>query len=358
MTSTQTAGPQPTSGTPAERPRATSPRAVLSRSRVWYGTWVLVWLAVLVVGLLLPSALIDEYYMRIIARGASLGLLALSIGWLLRQTGLLSFGHAGFYAAGAYLAGISVTRWELSTAEAVLIGVGGAALLGLLAGLIIVRTSGITFAMLTLAIGQIVYVAATNSRSFTNGYDGLIVTFPGNLFGVPASDLGKPGTAWTFIWCTILGVIAVLWVVSRLPYGRRLAAIRENEERVRFLGISTLLPRIGALTISAAVAGLAGVLHALTAGLVTPDDAAWTTSGLALIVAVIGGVGALTGPVGAGIAFILLESSLASTSHFELITGLVLIAVVIAAPGGAAGLVGRGVLAAKRRLGRGGNHAS
>jgi len=312
------------------------------------------WVVVTIAGFAAPYVL-TAYHLQVAVQGAILGLLALSIGWLLRQTGLLSFGHAAFYGLAGYTAALAATRWELSTPLAVALGVAAGALLAFIVGALIVRVPGIAFAMLTLAIGQLIYVASTRSRSLTNGFDGLVASFRGSFLGQPAESYTNAVTAWPLVWAVLTLAVACLWWVSRTVFGRRLTAIRENEERVRFSGQGTFLPCVLAFTISGAFAGAAGALSVLSLGFVSPNDIYWTTSGVALIMAVIGGIGSVAGPPIGALAFVSLQAALADSEHYQVIIGIALIVVVAIAPGGITALLARATGAFRlpgRRSGR------
>jgi len=314
------------------------------------------WLLVLAIGLAMPYVL-SLYPLQLAVQGATLGLLALSVGWLLRQTGLLSFGHAAFYGAAGYAAGLFVNRLDMGTAPALLLGVAVGTGLSLVCALLIVRTPGIAFSMLTLAIGMLVWVFATQTRSLTNGFDGLPVRFTSPLLGQDPSSYTDPVTAWPLIWLTLMAVAALLWGISRTVFGRRLIAIRENEERVRFIGHTTYLPRVIAFTISGLVASVAGSFAVLNLGFLSTDSLYWSASGLALIVAVIGGSRSVLGPPAGALAFIALQAQLSGSTHYQVIIGSVLMLVVILAPGGASELAIRVGSRISNTLKRGVPHA-
>lgn len=325
---------------PMPQPLRSSVRQVLHTPRIALARLALGWAVVTGAGFGAPYIL-SAYQLQVAVHGAILGLLALSIGWLLRQTGLLSFGHAAFYGFAGYTAALAAMRLELSTPVAVLLGVAAGSALAFVVGALIVRVPGIAFAMLTLAIGQLIYVASTRSRSLTNGFDGLVASFPGDFLGHPAETYSSAVTSWPLVWAILTLAVACLWWVSRTVFGRRLTGIRENEERVRFSGQGTFLPRVLAFTISGAFAGAAGVLSVLSLGFISPNDIYWTTSGVALIVAVIGGVGSVAGPPIGALAFVTLQAALAENSHYQVIIGLALIVVVAVAPGGITALLAR-----------------
>jgi len=158
-----------------------------------------------------------------------------------------------------------------------------------------------------------------------------------------------------------MGAVAMLWLISCTPWGRTLVAIRENEERARFSGYRTYLPRVLAFAISGLVASVAGTVNVVTTNFISLDSLYWSTSGLALIVAVIGGVKSVLGPPAGAIAFTVLQNYLSgSGSHYQSVLGVILILTVLVAPGGGADLVHRGRRWATRRLrhaDQGGPHA-
>jgi branched-chain amino acid transport system permease protein len=306
-------------------------------------------------GLALPY-LVPLYPLQVATQGVTQGILALSIGWLLRQTGLLSFGHAAFYGVTGYVVGNLAVHTGLPPLPALLLGVLGGTLCSLLFALVIARSTGIAFGMLSLALGMMLWVAAYRSRALTDGLDGMVVRMQGTLFGRDVADFAGPVHAWPLAWLVLMAAIGGLWLVSRTVFGRRLAAIRENEERVRFSGVSTVLPRIAAITLSGLCASLAGAVAVVQKTFVSPDDLFFAASGLALIVAVIGGIGSVWGPPIGAIVFAALQAWLTQSGHYQAVLGLVLMAFVIVAPGGGAQLVGRArALVAGRRRRR--NHA-
>lgn len=313
---------------------------VVSIGKRRLATNALICLVVALTGLGAPYML-SLYWLEIAVQGATLGILALSVGWLLRQSGLLSFGHAAYYGAAGYAMGIIAERSDLSASLVMVLGVLCGTLLSIVVALLIARSTGISFAMLSLAVGMLVWVATTRSRDWTNGVDGLVVRLEGSVLGSPAAEYTSPVTSWPLVWLTLILSIAGLWALSRTPFGRMIAAIRENEERVRFAGVSTYLPRVAVVAVSGLLASISGSLSALHHGFVSPENVFWTMSGAALIVAIIGGVGSVWGPPIGAIAYTVLQASLAETSFHQAIVGAVLIVVVVLAPGGIAEIVSR-----------------
>lgn len=274
--------------------------------------------------------------------------LALGVGLLIRISGLVSFGHAAPFGLGAYGA-----AWALSPAAPIAPEIGllliapaiGAAFF--LIGLVVSRIEGIAFGMLTLALGQSVHVAANKFRAFSGGSDGLIVDVPRRLWGLRTEALQTPSGMLIVAVATLMAVLLALAVFERTRAGRLAVAIRENEERVRFLGYRTRALKAVVLALSAAIPALGGVLFTLYQGFVSPEILTWGFSGQALIMAILGGSVALWGPIAGALAFFVLREELGGlTSHWLAILGTTLIVVTVTWPTGLAGAFG----ALRRRL--------
>lgn len=271
------------------------------------------------------------------AQAAIVAVLALGVGLLNRTLGLVSFGHAAPFGVGAY-----GTALVLSGGIPAELGILGVLLLALVLffgiGLVVGRLEGIAFGMMTLAIGQGVYVAATKFRGITGGADGLMLTLPRHLFGLDAALFQRPEG----MLAMTAGVLAALYLALRLfeasHPGKLAAAIRENEERAWFLGYRTKMLRAAVYALSCGVAALGGVLFALYQGFVSPEILHWSFSGSALIMAILGGSATLWGPIAGACVFFLLRDALGDiTSHWLAILGLSLIAVTVLWPAGLAG---------------------
>jgi branched-chain amino acid transport system permease protein len=194
--------------------------------------------------------------------------------------------------------------------------------------------------MLTLAIGQGLYVAATRMRDLTGGHDGLSLRLPRELFGLPLKLWRQPHGMFVLSWFVLIGILASIWFFSRSRWGRLSEGIRDNEERARFLGYRTLLPRALVFTASAVIVSLAGVLFAIYNAFISPDATHWTNSGSALVMAVLGGTGGIWGPaLGAYAYFFLKEFSESYTTHWLSVIGVALIVISVTFPSGIAGLL-------------------
>ncbi len=272
------------------------------------------------------------------------GLFALGFNMLYGYAGLLSFGHSALLGAGAYGCGIALTRfglpWWLGIILAVLAGMAMAAAMGALA----VRTRGIYFAMVTLALSQCVYYVALQATSWTGGENGLRGI---RLTTIGPFDFVDPTTRY---YVVAFIVIAALFVLSRIlasPFGAVLEAVRENEARARACGFDVRATRFLAFTLSGAFCGLAGALQTLHLGIVPLETLSYQTSGQAVMMALLGGMGTFFGPfIGAGL-FLLLENIVSLyTVHWQLLVGVTYIACVLFFPLGVWGTV----LARLRRL--------
>lgn len=277
---------------------------------------------VLLGALLLPLVLYPVLALDIILWG----LFAVAVDLLLGYGGLLSFGHAAFWGGAAYTAGLAAKRFGASFPVAVLLGTLVAVLLALPIGYLSIRRRGIYFAMVTLAFAQMIYYIINQWRGVTGGENGL-QSIPRTLFGL---DLGS---ARTFYYVALpiaaLGYLVAYRVVHS-PFGHVLVAIRDNEARAQALGYPTRRYKLIGFTISAGLAGLAGSLFSLSRGLADLDYARWTTSGLVVIMVVLGGVGTLWGGVIGAVIVLILRDWLSTRPELQgVVTGLIFAVIVL-----------------------------
>lgn len=264
-------------------------------------------------------------------------LLAASLDLLVGITGLPSLGHAAYFGVGAYLAGWVTTHGTPAAPVPLLAAAAAGALAAAATGWVAVRSAGVFFLILTLAIAEIIQQLAESWEPVTGGSDG--------LYGIPATRLGgEPLTHvaylhWYVLTWFLVGLL-VLWALSASPFGATLRGIRDNEPRTRALGYDPYRYKLAAFVAAGAVAGLAGGLLATQQRLVTPTDLGFTTSALALLAVVIGGTGTIWGPCLGAALVVLVRDSLGPSlgGHGPLVLGLVFIAVVYLLPRGVAGL--------------------
>lgn len=230
---------------------------------------------------------------------------ACAFNLLLGYTKMLSFGHAAYFGSSAYVTGWLVTAHGWGTIPGILAGVAAALLLSLAIGSIAVRRQGIYFAMITLALSQLVFFVCLQAQ-FTGGENGLQGMPRGSVFGL--IDLGRDTTMYYFVLAVFVAVYALIRRIVHSPFGQILKAIRDNEPRAVSLGYEVDRYKLAAFVLSGALAGLAGSLKALVLGFVTLSDVSLGTSGDVILMTLLGGSGTFLGPVvGAGIVVTLQE---------------------------------------------------
>lgn len=295
-------------------------------------------LVVLLIGLAVPYVVASKYQMTLLLDGVLLAILALSIGFLARQLGLISLGHTAFFGAAAYATGIGIKQWSLSPLMAVVVAVVIGTLVAVVIGLLVVRATGMGFLMLTLALGQALYQFATQkvAAPWTGAYDGLQIPYTSQtrFLGLDAPSLMNAALFWPIAWSALILSAIGLWLVGRSSFGTILEGIKENEERMRFSGFDTDLPRLIAFVISGFVASIGGALFALNAGYVSPELLSFVKAGDALTAAIIGGLGITVGPILGSILYIVGQSKFNTGGNLHLWTGLALVLVLMFLPGG------------------------
>ncbi|ALP64010.1 MULTISPECIES: branched-chain amino acid ABC transporter permease [Paraburkholderia] len=271
-------------------------------------------------------------------------LFAAAFNLLIGYTGLLSFGHAMFLASAGYVTGYAIQTLGMSPELGVIAGVAAATLLGFVVGLFAIRRQGIYFAMVTLALAQMVYFVFLQAP-FTHGEDGLQGVPRGKLFG--ALSLSSDLTLYFVVLAVMVLAFLLIVRIVHSPFGQVLIAIKENEPRAISLGYDTNRFKLLAFILSAGLAGLAGSLKVLVLGFETLGDAYWTMSGLVVLMTLVGGMGTLFGPLLGAALIVALEdrlgdigSGLASVTGVEwfrslgesatIVTGLIFIACVLA----------------------------
>ena len=240
-------------------------------------------------------------------------LFASAFNLLLGYTGLLSFGHAAFLGGAAYMAGQSIKAWGLTPELGMLLGMATGALLGLVFGWLAIRRQGIYFAMITLALAQMLYFVCLQVP-FTGGEDGLQGVPRGKLFGV--LDLGSDLSMYYVTLAVVALAFALIVRAIHSPFGHVLAAIKENEPRAVSLGYEVDRCKLLAFVLSAALAGLAGALKTVVLGFATLSDVHWTMSGNVVLMTLIGGLGTLSGPIVGAAIVVALENKIGEVGNF------------------------------------------
>lgn len=296
----------------------------------------------LVVGFAIMMLVTSSTVLGMFTQAVVYAISALGVGFLLKQNGLTSFGHALFFGASGYAIGV-ILQMDLMSAELAIFAVmAGLAVFGFLIGLVIVRVPGIAFGMLTLAIGQMVYLLASRARGMTGGSDGMSIPWPTTLFGFSQSVLLKPTVLFMIAWVLMVLVTYVLLWVIQSRFGAITEAVRDNEERARFIGITTTVPRAIIFAISGVVTGIAGLLSSFNTGFVSPENLHWSVSGILLLMVVVGGFKKPIGPVIGAIVYFLFKDVLGEyATHSNAIFGAALIAVIVFSPDGIIGAIER-----------------
>jgi branched-chain amino acid transport system permease protein len=245
------------------------------------------------------------------------GLYAVGFNLLFGYTGLLSFGHASFLGIGSYLAGIAIVHLGLPWWAAIALGVVSASAAGVLIGLLAIRTRGIYFSMVTLALGQIVYYAFYKAERWTGGENG--------LRGVRVEVIDLLGWKIDFVhplskyYVILVFVALALWFVSRVlasPFGAVIETVRENEQRAAACGFDVARTKLLAFTLSAGVCGLAGTLRALHLSIVPIDSLHYLQSGQAVMMCLLGGMGTFFGPFVGAAVFLYLEDVITPLTRY------------------------------------------
>jgi branched-chain amino acid transport system permease protein len=262
-------------------------------------------LAVLTIGVAAPIA---GLYPLFLTKCLAFALFACSFNFFTGNVGLLSIGHAAFFGMGAYVAGHALKVWgvtpEVALGLAVLVG----GVLGFVIGGMAIRRQGIYFAMVTLALAQMVYFFCVQAP-FTGAEDGLQRIPRATLFGL--IPLGNDIAMYGFVLVSVAGAIWGLQRLMEAPFGQVLLAIRDNEPRAVSLGYDCRAYKLMAFVISASVAALAGALKAQTLGLASLPDAHWTQSGNVILMCLLGGLGTAVGPIVGAVFIVALEGYLA-----------------------------------------------
>ncbi|MBP6818914.1 MAG: branched-chain amino acid ABC transporter permease [Ferrovibrio sp.] len=283
-----------------------------------------VFLALLAVALVAPSLVYPVFLMKVLC----FALFACAFNLLIGYVGLLSFGHAMFFGGAAYISGYTVKAWGFPPELGILAGTAVAAVLGLVAGAIAIRRQGIYFAMVTLALSQMVFFFCLQAK-FTGGEDG-IQAIPRRMF-LGIVDIKNDFTFYYVVLAIFVFGFLVVYRTINSPFGQVLKAIRENEPRAVSLGYRVDQYKLLAFVLSAALAGLAGSTKALVFQLASLTDVTWQMSGEVVLMTLVGGMGTILGPVIGAAVIITMQNYLAGFGEWVLVTqGAIFVVVVMA----------------------------
>jgi branched-chain amino acid transport system permease protein len=255
-------------------------------------------------------------------------LFACAFNLLIGFGGLLSFGHAMFFGMGSYLAAHSALVWGFPIEVAILTGAATSAVLGVIAGMIAIRRQGIYFAMITLALAQMVYFFCLRAP-FTGGENGINSVPRSHLLGM--ADLTPPLPMYYFVFAIFLACFLLIHRIIHSPFGQVLKAIRENEPRAVSLGYRTERYKLAAFVLSAALAGVAGATKAMVVQNASLTDVYWAMSGEVVLMTLLGGMGTVFGPVVGAVVIISMQLYLAELGSWVTIAqGLIFVFCVLA----------------------------
>ena len=290
------------------------------------------WLGLIFIGALILPLVVGKFWVHVAIEILILGLFAVSFNMIFGYMGQLSFGHAAYYGVGAYATGMLMVKASVPLPICLVASMIAAGICALIFGYFCVRLTGIYFAILTLAFGQLMYYIIFQWYSFTGGDDGLQgITPPDLLFGA------VPYYYFTLFIVTI--ALIAMWYISRSPFGYTMRAIRDNADRTRFIGINVRKYMLINFVVAAMFAGLAGGLFGPFNRSIAPDLCNWHQSGVPVFMAVIGGPMGFLGPmIGSVIYTFLMAFVTGFTEYWPLVIGLVIIFVVLFMPGGVLGL--------------------
>lgn len=296
---------------------------------------ILAWAGAVFAALLLLPTVLGEFWVLVLTEILIMGLFAVSFNMIFGYMGQLSFGHAAYYGVGAYTTGLLMVKFGLPLGLSLLASMVMAGAVALVLGYFCIRLTGIYFAILTMAFGQLIFYIIFQWYDFTGGDNGLQgIKPPGMLHG-----------AWSYYYFALLVVTAgvfVMWVISESPFGYTMRAIRDNTQRTRFVGLNTKKYMLINFVLAAMFAGLAGGLWGPFNRSLSPDLCNWHQSGVPVFMTIIGGPAGFVGPlIGSVIYTFLMAFVTGFTEYWPLTIGIIITMVVLFLPGGVWGLVER-----------------
>ncbi|HTT12736.1 MAG TPA: branched-chain amino acid ABC transporter permease [Burkholderiaceae bacterium] len=287
--------------------------------------------------ILAPLVVYPVFMMKVMC----FALFACAFNLLIGFGGLLSFGHAMFLGTAGYASAHAAKVWGFTPELAILFATAASSLLGLLTGLLAIRRQGIYFAMITLALAQMVFFFYLQAP-FTGGEDGIQGVPRGRLFGL--IDLNQTFAMYAFVLVIFLGGFLLIYRIVHSPFGQVLKAIRENESRAISLGYDVDRYKLLAFVLSAALAGAAGATKALVFQLASLTDAHWSMSGEVVLMTLLGGLGTIFGPVAGAAIIVAMENYLSQLGAWvSVVQGLIFVVCVLAFRRGVIGEIANGI---------------
>jgi len=292
-----------------------------------------VWLLAAIVFLAMIPIFAPQMWLHLAAEIFIVSLYAMSLNMILGRAGLPSFGHACFYAVGAYTVAMFVMKLHVPLVLGMMAAPVVAAVFAVIIGYFSIRLTGIHFAILTMGFGQIVWAVAHKWYGFTGGDDGLT--------GIPIPSLIHGPIAFYYLALAILiACLIVIRIIQDSPFGQTIVAIRENRDRVTFSGLKVWHHLLLNFVIAGFFAGIAGTLLAILNRSAFPDFGYWTTSAAVVLMCILGGVGIFLGPIlGAAIITALEHYISMYTYYWQMVLGFLIIILVVFMPGGICGFI-------------------
>jgi branched-chain amino acid transport system permease protein len=288
------------------------------------------------------------FYLQLGAKILIMAIFALSLDLLVGHTGLISLGHAAYFGVAAYVLALISPNYQAANLWLTLpVALGTAALAAFVIGFFVVRTAGVYFIMVTLAFAQMLY-SIFHDTKLGGGSDGIYIYVRPELSvaGVKPLDLESPAQFYYLTLIFLIAVYAFLEQVLRSPFGRALAGIRANEQRMRSIGYPVFAYKLAAFVLAGTLAGLAGYLAACQFGFINPDILAWHQSGIVLMMVILGGMGRLHGAVLGAFSYVLIQEVLSAPAllsayakHWQLAMGSLIVLIVLVLPHGIGGFL-------------------
>jgi branched-chain amino acid transport system permease protein len=270
-----------------------------------------------------------------------IALFACAFNLLIGYVGLLSFGHAMFFGSASYVCAHAAKVWGLDPELSILCGVASAAVLGFVSGALAIRSQGIYFAMITVALSQMIYFFCVQAP-FTHGEDGIQSVPQGLAFGF--IDLSNPSVLYVFVLAVFLIGFGIVYRTINSPFGEILKAIRENEPRAVSLGYRVVRYKLMAFVLSAGLAGMAGATKTIVVQNASLTDVGFSTSGEVILMTLLGGMGTLYGPVVGAIVVVSMQNYLAQFGEWvTVIQGAIFVACVLLFRRGIVGEIGKAI---------------
>ena len=307
--------------------------------------------ALFAIGALVPLVL-QQYHVNMLTEIIIFALYAVSYNLLLGYAGLLSFGHAMFFGTGAFATAVALLHIPgLSLWGAIGIAVVVTTVIGFVAGGLLLRHKGSYFALLTLAFNSLFYAVATKWHSVTGGDDGLSITRPALNLGFTTVKMASISNFYYFTLVIVGAAMVFCWYFTRTAMGQTVLLMRENEERMKFLGYNTHISRLILFTFTGAVAGLAGAFYTLHFQFVSISAVSVEMTTTVLLMTFVGGTRTFWGPILGSFVYIIIQNYLSDiTDRWPLFMGLIFIFLVLRIPGGLSQIIGyiRDLLTRKR----------